>query len=421
MRLRILGLILAASVAALIAKQVPRPERIPFLDPPPRYAGPPVEWSQDVEAASRSCDRFTIEFYRQATDPTGGSCILSPFSIHAALSMTAAGTRGETLAQLQSVLHLPDAEAIAATGDLGRFYDQGKRPYELSVANGLWGQKGVAWNPDFVGLLGERFGGAFHDADFVRRAARETAAINAWVAARTRGKIGQILADPLEPDTRLVLANAVAFKGTWSRQFLTSRTHPAPFHRADGSEAPVPMMHQTEAFELAAPEGFQLLALPYRGRDLEMLVLLPEAPDGLPALESRLSPDALLEWRGQASLADVAVSLPRFTIEWEVEPKEVVAALGATDIFVPNVADCSGMFDARKSREKLFVSKVIHKAFIDVNEEGTEAAAATATVHEALSADMRKPLVFNADHPFLFLIRDRHHGTILFVGRYAGP
>ena len=438
MRLRILGVILAASLATLVGRGFSGADPSPAYDPPPEDdpapastaasaptpppedSAPAVEWSPELDAAARSSNRFSIEFYRLASDSAGVSCIVSPFSIHAGLSMTAAGTKGETLAQLQAVLHLPEPGTIAAIGDLGCSYDQGGSPSMISVANGLWGREDVAWNEDFVGLLGNRFGGAFHAADFAHDPVGETAAINAWVAERTRAKIDRLLDEPVDPMTGLILVNAIHFSGAWKKQFSKWSTTLAPFRRADGSEASVAMMNDREHYDYAAFEGFQLIALPYDRQDLEMVVLLPEAPDGLPAVEARLSADALLEWRKTARQEEVGVSLPRFRVTSSVDPKAMLAKLGVTDLFDPHRADCSGMIDGTKSDVKLYVEEVIHKSFIDVKEEGTEAAASFAAQARLLSNHTPR-ITFRADRPFLFLIRDSRHDTILFMGRYGGP
>jgi len=363
-------------------------------------------------------NRFAIDLYRQLrTDHE--NLFFSPFSIHAALAMTATGARGATLEQLVAVLHLPaDAEALLAAGDLGRFYAAADRPYTLATANALWGQAGLAWDEGFRTALAERFGTGFEEADFQNRPEEERQRINAWVAARTEGRIGALLpAGAVSELTRLCLASAIFFKGNWAEQFDIAATSPQPFHRADGPPAEVPLMHRRGRYDHARLDGFQLLAIPYRGQELEMVVVLPEAPDGLAAVEEQLTAEALLAWRRGGERIEVDLWLPRFRLDDGFDPVRHLEALGLIDLFKIGTADLAGM----TKTERLSVSRVLHKALVIVDEEGTEAAAATAVIANAPGPPPPKPVEFRADRPFLFLIRDARHDTILFLGRFTGP
>lgn len=380
-------------------------------------AWPPVAWSEGMARVADGADRYALEQYRLLADGAG-DLVFSPFSIHAALAMTACGARGATLAQVRSALHLPDDDRLGDAGDLVRYYGSGDRPYDLAVASALWGQEGVAWQPDFLALLADRFSAGFREADFANDPDGGRQSVNAWVSERTSNRIPSLLAPgTITPLTRIVLANAIFFKGRWAGEFDPARTTMEPFHRADSRVVTVPLMHRKGRERHLAGEGFQLLTLPYIGGDLEMAILLPSSADGLPALETRLTPEALGEWTRTAEPVEVDIRLPRFRIEATsgTNMNGTLRTLGITDIFDPGACDLSGM----TTTEKLVVSAVIHQAFVEVNEEGTEAAAATAVVGNAPGPPPPKPVEFRADRPFLFMIRDAAHGTILFMGRLA--
>ena len=380
---------------------------------------PPVPaWSDALDPVAAGSNRFAIDLYRQLrTDHE--NLFFSPFSIHAALAMTATGARGATLEQLVAVLHLPaDAEALLAAGDLGRFYAAADRPYTLATANALWGQAGLAWDEGFRTALAERFGTGFEEADFQNRPEEERQRINAWVAARTEGRIGALLpAGAVSELTRLCLASAIFFKGNWAEQFDIAATSPQPFHRAGGPPAEVPLMHRRGRYDHARLDGFQLVAIPYRGEELEMVVVLPEAPDGLAAVEEQLTAEALLAWRRGGERIEVDLWLPRFRLDDGFDPVRHLKELGLSDLFRPGTADLTGM----TTTERLSVSRVLHKAFVIVDEEGTEAAAATAVIANAPGPRPPQRVEFRADRPFLFLVRDARHDTILFLGRFTGP
>jgi serpin B len=249
--------------------------------------------------------------------------------------------------------------------------------------------------------------------------------INRWAEDQTRGRIKDLIREGMITKLhRMVLANAIYFKGEWSKKFDPQRTIPLPFTLADGTKTPVPMMRREGGFRwyaAAVPAGrwepeLQVAELPYKGGELSLVVLLPGTHDGLPALEAKLSADALAGWLAQARDAgETEISLPKFRLETDaVMLVKPLQKLGMTAAFDPSAADFTGM---HTSPEQLFVDFVVQKAFVDVNEEGTEAAAATAVGVRATSA--RRD--FRADRPFLFLIRDAKHGTILFMGRVHKP
>jgi serpin B len=268
-------------------------------------------------------------------------------------------------------------------------------------------------------LCQKYYGSSIEPVDYSghTEAARKT--INDWVEARTNRKIVELLKSGMVGDsTRLVLVNAIYFKGNWASQFEARLTEDEPFHMSSEKSVAAPLMRQTHDFRYAESPGLQVLELPYAGGDLSMLVLLPNKVDGLGDLEAGLTAENLTTWTANLKSHKVAVFLPKFKSTSEFKLAGTLAALGMSDAF-GSLADFSGM-DGRKD---LFISDVIHKAFVEVNEGGTEAAAATAMVMAGSAAPSNpRPIpVFRADHPFLFLIRDNRNGSVLFLGRVTDP
>ena len=372
---------------------------------------------------------FALELYAKLRSQ-GGNLFVSPYSISTALAMTHAGARGRTASQMAQVLHFPAiAEPSSPGSDQRQFAsaygqiikDLNKRgekgAYTLNVANALWGQKGFGFRKEFLELVRTDFGGQLTEVDFVRavEAARKT--INTWVEKQTKGKIKDLIpAGVLDSMTRLVLTNAIYFKGNWARQFKKDQTQDAPFVLADGRRIETLMMNQTAQFGYTETETLQGLELPYVDRELSMIILLPKEPDGLSKLEEALTAENLSQWLARLNSREVVVSVPKFKVTTQFSLASVLKSMGMTDAFSDG-ADFSGM-DGKKD---LFISAVIHKAYVDVNEEGTEAAAATGVTLKLTSFGPSETPVFRADHPFLFLIRDNKSGGILFIGRVMNP
>ncbi|GAI76663.1 unnamed protein product, partial [marine sediment metagenome] len=261
------------------------------------------------------------------------------------------------------------------------------------------------------------YDGRLSEVDFAGATETARKTINAWVEKKTKDKIKELLKPGvLNRLTRLVLTNAIYFKGNWDSQFEKARTQPAPFTLTDGKKVNVPMMNQTEKFKYTEAESFQALELPYVDNELSMVILLPKETDGLSDFEKTLTAGNLSEWLGKLRKRKVIVSVPKFRMTSQFSLAAVLKSMGMTDAFVPDAADFSGM----NGKRDLFISAVIHKAYVEVNEEGTEAAAATGVVIGVTSMPARPP-VFRADHPFLFLIRDNRTGSILFIGRVMNP
>jgi serpin B len=373
-----------------------------------------------VAAAVEGNNAFALDLYgRLRKQP--GNLFFSPESISTAFAMTYAGARGETATQMASVFHftLPASEIHPAMGSLLGAMNEKNPNYQLSVANALWAQQGRNLQQDYLKLVEANYAAGFHQVDFEKspEAARNT--INKWIENQTNDKIQDMLAPGVvNSTTRLVLTNAIYFKGDWLDAFDKSDTSYADFHPSSTQAVNAPLMHITSNFNYFDGGTFQALELPYKGNALTMVVLLPKNVDGLPALEKSLTPDALTKWIGKLGPEPKElVTLPRFTMTQQFELGDTLSAMGMPDAF-SGAANFSGMTGKRD----FFISAAIHKAFVDVNETGTEAAAATSIEMRATAMRYEPPsIVFKADHPFLFLIRDTRSGSILFLGRVVDP
>ena len=373
----------------------------------------------DVAKLVEGNNAFALDLYAKIANQPG-NLFLSPYSISTALGMTYAGARGQTQLQMAKVLHfdLPEPRVNGAFGkviaDLNALGKKGE--FELSVANALWGQQGYRFLPDYLQVVEKNYGGKLQEVNFRTATEEARKTVNAWVEKETHDRIKDLIKQGmLDPMTRLVLTNAIYFKGKWETEFKKEQTKEEPFILANRRPS-VSMMHQTNDFGYMEGADFQVLEMPYKGQDLSMVVFLPRKPDGLPAFEKRLSGKNVTEWLGKLRRQEVVVSFPKFTMTSEFGLGEVLMSLGMTDAF-SGQADFSGMTGGRD----LFISAVVHKAFVDVNEEGTEAAAATGVIMKLTAVATDAPPVFKADHPFFFLIRERQSGGILFMGRVAEP
>jgi serpin B len=366
----------------------------------------------------RGNNRFALDLYARLRQQPG-NVFYSPYSISTALAMTYAGARGQTAEQMARTLHfeLPPDRLHSAYQDLIRHINgDGTRPYQLLVANALWGREGTDFRPEFLKVVKEHYYAEVSRLDF-RSAEPARRTINAWVEERTRDKIKDLIGPgALHPDTLLVLTDAIYFKGEWASPFLKRGTRQEDFRVSAAEKLKVPMMHRVGRYGYVEGEGLQALELPYKGDALAMVVLLPGAESGLPKLEESLSEAKLADWTARLSPREVRVALPRFRLERGIELKEVLSGMGMPDAFTGG-ADFSGM----TGRREPYLSAVIHKAFVDVNEEGTEATAATGVVMRPLAAPVDRAVEFRADRPFLFLIRERRTGSILFLGRVTDP
>ena len=377
----------------------------------------------DIEAIVRGNATFAFDLYGKLREAKG-NLFFSPYSISTALAMTYAGARGNTEKQLAQTLHftLGQGRVHPAFASLEARLNavQGKGHIQLSVANAMWPQRGYAFLEEFLALTRKYYGVLVTSLDYNSDLEAARTKINTWVEGKTANKIKDLIVPGiLDPLTRLVLVNAIYFKGNWANQFKKRLTKDAPFWIAPEKSLKVPMMIQKQKFRYGERDDLQILELPYTGNDLSMVVLLPRKVDGLAELEKTLTVGSLEKWTRRLIKKEVQVIFPRFKMDSQFELGKTLALMGVIDAFFEDRADFSGM-DGRKPW--LYISAVIHKAFVDVNEEGTEAAAATAGIMKArCSMAPKSPPIFRADHPFVFLIRDNHTGSLLFLGRVVNP
>lgn len=363
---------------------------------------------------------LALDLYGQLKSQPG-NLFCSPYSISTALAMTYAGARGDTAVEMAKALHFGHNDAAFQTA-YGKVIRQlnvvGKdRNYQLSVANALWVQKGQPLLAEFTGTVTGTYEAGLQELDFQQNAEAARGTINSWVEKRTNDKIKDLLKPGLlTADTRLVLTNAIYFKSAWQEPFKKEKTQNAPFTKLDGTKVDVPLMHQTRHCDYVQGASFQAVELPYAGQDLSMIVMLPDRVDGLGDLEQKLSKESLAGWLEGLVWRRVILSLPRFKATSEFRLKPTLSKLGMSQAFTSD-ADFSGI-DGKKG---LYLQDVVHKAFVDVNEEGTEAAAATGTALAGAALETKPPAIFRADHPFLYLIRENHTGSILFIGRLTEP
>jgi serpin B len=375
-----------------------------------------------VAAVVAAGNRFAFDLYSRERHGAG-NLFFSPASISVALAMGYVGAAGNTATEMAQTLHIdmPKEQLNREMRTLlawWRRYDSEQR-LRLKMANRLWGQEGFAFLPEYLRVTRDDYGAELAQLDFRRtEAARQT--INNWVEQQTGDKIRNLVASPdMLLDANLVLTNAAYFQGAWTAKFQESLTAEQDFHVTADQRVKIPLMRQTDRFRYAAVDGLQLIELPYRCSSLSMIVLLPDRPEGLSELEARLTATSLQKWIQAAGTATVEVFLPKFKLTALISLADTLAAMGMPSAFDRRAADFSGMTGGKE----LFFFDAIHKAFVDVDEKGTEAAAAT--VGFCLSATFLEPItqppVFRADHPFVFLICDNRIGAILFLGRVVDP
>ena len=379
-------------------------------------------------------NEFALDLFAKLQS-TKGNLFFSPYSISTALAMTYAGARNQTESQMAEVLHFPVSANRRMDSSSKSLPDRQQFPkefgkiikdlnnrgqkgaYTLTVANALWGQKDYGFLEEFLELIESSYDGRLNEADFIRAAENARETINAWVEKKTNGKIKNLISQGvLNAMTRLVLTNAIYFKGNWAKQFKEDRIQDAPFTLADGNKINVAMMNQKAEFGYMETDTFQALEMPYVDQELSMVILLPKKFDALDEFEKTLTLENLTQWLTKIHKREVVVFVPKFKMTSQFSLASVLKSMGMEDAFSSN-ADFSGI----NGKRDLFISAVIHKAYVEVNEEGTEAAAATGVVMRLTSVGPAPIPVFRADHPFLFLIRDNLTGSILFIGRVVNP
>jgi serpin B len=381
----------------------------------------PTPISNEVVKANNA---FALDLYALlAKQP--GNLILSPFSIDTALAMIYAGARGETARQIAEVLHLPNGNTNIHAGFstlLKELNNTNASGCQFISANALWAQQGYPFLEPFQNLLRDQYGTSLHQTDLTgwprgfnpAKAAVARKLINDWMASLTHDKIRELI-PPTLPDmyTQLILVDAIWFKGLWAIPFNKTLTKNALFHVGSEESVSAPTMHVRGDFNYAENEDLQILELPYFSNRLSMVFFLPKKSDGLSELEKTLTASRIEQLHKTGSLEEVNVSLPKFKETSEFDLKEPLQTMGMRGAFSGDANDFSGITTVKP----FFVEAAIHKAYVDVDEEGTKAAAATGLIVPSGGI----PVDFNADHPFLFLIRHNATGAILFLGRVTNP
>lgn len=391
---------------------------------PPAGEDIPEAGGNDSVAAGNN--RFAFDLYQELrNDPAYAeeNLFFSPYSISSALAITYEGARGRTADEIRAVFHLPADDTVRREGfraiDAG--INRADAGYTLRTANALWAEKTYAFLPDYIETAREYYGANVTNLDFATQPGASRITINRWVEERTNDLIKDLLPEgSISPLTRLVITNAIYFKGTWVKQFDENKTVEAEFRKGPGESVSVQMMQRTDeeaVYGYAETDSLQVLKMPYaheNGAGLSMLVILP---DDIEAAEESLDAQKIDDLRQSLTERRVNVYLPKFSLEETYPLAGTLAAMGMPTAFT-DAADLSGM----DGTQNLFVSSVVHKAFVDVNEEGTEAAAATGVIiNLKTSIEEEKPPTFRADHPFIFAILDNDTGTILFMGRVVDP
>jgi len=388
-----------------------------------RIVSPPVMVSDLADLVGGN-SAFAWDLY-QALRGREGNLLTSPASISMALAMAHAGARGETEEQMAQALHFtldPDRLHPAFNRlDLelarrGKGQGRDGKGFRLAVVNAIWGQEGTRFLAQFLDILAAQYGAGMRLLDFAIAPERCRAIINAWASDHTGGRIRDLIPPgALDRLTRLILTNAVTFRAAWSTPFNAALTADDRFSLLDGSESIVAMMNQTESFAYAEGRGYRAVELPYDGWELSMVILLPKigAFEAFEAAVDATQVEAIVQG---LSHRRVALTMPKFLFASGFGLADALAAMGMPAAFSED-ADFSGMTGKRD----LFLADVIHKAFVSVDEEGTEAAAATAAVMVPTMAPRETPVDLRIDHPFIFLIRDIKTGALLFVGRVVDP
>jgi serpin B len=380
----------------------------------------PAAVAPDAAAVVAANNQFALDVYAKTAAGTSHNAVFSPFSISTALAMLDAGAAGQTDTELRAALHftLPADRLETAYGALLTSLDTGRNygAYTLATADRVFGQQGFMFQPSYLDTTKTDYHAPLQPLDFASAPEDARKTINTWVDGETDHKIPELFpAGSISSATLLVLANAIVFKGDWDHQFDPASTATAAFHVAGGGTVTTPLMHGTFPIALGRLGSAQLGILPFKGKDLSLVVAVPDDPDGLPALEASLTATALADAidHAQTPTEDILITLPKFKLAQNQDLIQTLQALGVNAAFVADAADFSGIDGARD----LFVQTVVHDAMISVDEQGAEAAAATGIG----VGDASLPPALAADHSFLFVLYDHVTGSILFMGRVLDP
>jgi serpin B len=388
-----------------------------------RLTSPDVA-SSDLTELVKGNGAFAFDLY-QYLRSEDGNLFYSPFSISMALAMTYAGARGETEEQMAETLQFllsqdelhPAFNALdlllASRGEGAEGKDD--KGFRLNIVNAIWGQEDYEFLAEFLDVLAENYGAGLRLLDFINAPEESRIIINDWVSEQTEGRIEDLIPQgAIDALTRLVLTNAIYFNAAWLHPFEEHLTHDAAFHLLDGGDVTVPMMRQTESFGYAEGDGYQAVELLYDGAELSMVIMLPDE-GRFEAFEDSLDAAYVDSILSDVDYEQVALTMPKFEFESEFGLVDTLDSMGMPAAFTAE-ADFSGM----NGRRDLAITDILHKAFVSVDEEGTEAAAATAVIIGETSMP-GEPVEVTVDRPFVFLIRDIETGSVLFVGRVMNP
>jgi serpin B len=378
--------------------------------------------AQDVDSVVNANNQFSLELYSKYRSEKG-NIFFSPYSISSVSAMAYEGARGQTADEIQGVFHFPKDPALRRESfrKMYAVINKKDKQYKFNVANALWAQEKYPFLPDYRDLIEKYYAGIVKNMDFVNAAEESRITINNWVEEQTNNKVKDLIpGGAISPATRLVLTNAIYFKGKWENPFNKKSTEDKDFKLNPGNSVKVQTMflpaEKKKKLAYTETDELKVLELPYAGGELSMLILLPKA-DTLDAIEKSIDAGKIALWRKALSPEEVVVLLPKFKFETKYSMADTLKAMGMTTAFTGE-ADFSGM----TGKKDLYISSVIHQAFIDVNEEGTEAAAATAMMmRETAFQGPNDIKEFIVDHPFIFLILERETGNILFLGKVNDP
>lgn len=378
----------------------------------------PLDGQVDSRLVSANTSFGFKLFAEVAKQDAGKNVFISPASVGLALAMTYNGAAGETKLGMERALEIQGinhAELNNAYAQLRQALESADPKVELDIANSLWGRKGVTFNPDFIQRNKQFYGAEVTALDFGDPGAPAT--INSWVSDKTKGKITHIV-DQIDAQTILFLINAIYFKGKWSREFDKAKTKEDSFTTGTGQQKRVPMMHQSGNYNYYEGKNFQAVSLPYGDGRASMYIFLPAQGSRLDEFQKELTAANWESWMKQFAETKGDISVPRFKVEYEIGLNDALKALGMGLAFDANRADFSGIV---QGSERAYISRVKHKTFAEVNEEGTEAAAVTSVEMRTTSARIQKTFQMIVDRPFFCAIRDNKTGTLLFVGSITDP
>ncbi|MCR4313913.1 MAG: serpin family protein [Candidatus Uhrbacteria bacterium] len=413
-------LIASVIVVIIIGGAVYFKDQIPTPQPAPIGGGDTGATPAGINSVISANNQFALDLYSELKN-SDGNIFFSPYSISTALAMTYEGARGKTANEIQSVFHFPTDGNLrrSSFAAIQNQINKSDSKYKLTIANALWAQNDYEFLSEYTNVLQQYYEGKAANVDFKNSTEESRQTINKWVEDKTNNKIKNLFPQgSLNDRTRLVLTNAIYFKGTWIKQFEKSQTRDEDFRINSTNTVKVPMMRRTDKdakFNYTETDSLQILEMPYEGETLSMIVLLPKN-ESLSSLEISLSLEKISDWRSKLREQRIDVFMPKFTFDTKYFMNETLAKMGMPTAFTYD-ADLSGM----DGTQNLFIQEVIHQAFVDVNEEGTEAAAATGVSVGIKEAMSQQPPIFRADHPFIFVIQDKEQGNILFLGRVSNP